>query len=107
MTISQPGVQGIDGLADQLAALYDQPFNGKERGRFRVSMKLLGQMLGRRRIWPDEVAALGRALYQRGYVCVDMESFIVILSQKTFTNYRRANEAAIDTVRAESGRLRA
>jgi len=86
----------IEDLVTLLIELYDQPFGGKERGRFRVSMKLLGQLLGQRRIWPDDLEAIERSLYQRGYVCIDMESFLVVLSQKTFTNYRRVNEAAVN-----------
>lgn len=92
--------QSIEELVSLLIELYDQPFGGKARGRFRVSMKLLGELLGQRRVWPDEIAAIGRSLYQRGYVCVDMESFLVVLSQKTFANYRRVNEAAVNNTRA-------
>lgn len=89
-----------------LIDLYDQPFGGKERGRFRVSMKLLAQLLGQRRVWPEEMEAIARTLYQRGFICIDMESFVVILSQKTFTNYRRANEAAIGHVGGSAERER-
>ena len=58
-------------------------------------MKHLRQVLGRRRVYPEDVADLGRALYERGYVLVDMESFIVVLSPKTFASYRRVNEACL------------
>lgn len=86
----------IDRLAEELVELYDQPFGGKTRGRFRVSMKLLGGMLGKSRVWPEEVEAIGRALYERGYVSIDMSSYLVVLSQKTFANYRRVNAAALE-----------
>lgn len=92
--------RSIERLVTLLIELYDQPFGGKARGRFRVSMKLLGELLGQRRIWPDELEAIGRSLYQRGYVSIDMESYLVVLSQKTFTNYRRVNEAAVNNTRA-------
>jgi hypothetical protein len=86
----------LETLVDELVDLYDRPFGGKVRGRFRVSTKLLCDYLGKRRLWPDEIEAIGRVLYQRGYVSVDMGSYLVILSHKTFTNYRRVNEAAFD-----------
>ncbi|MEP4378051.1 MAG: hypothetical protein ABJ215_17370 [Alphaproteobacteria bacterium] len=86
----------IETLADELVDLYDCPFGGKPRGRFRVSMKLLGKYLGKRRLWPEDIEAVARALYERGYVSIDMDSYLVVLSHKTFANYRRVNEAALE-----------
>lgn len=106
MTIQRSDASKIDGLVDLLAELYDQPFSGKERGRFRVSKKLLADLLGQRRIWPDELEAIERSLYQRGYVSVDMESYLVVLSQKTFANYRRVNEAAVSHARGAGEQTR-
>jgi|APSaa5957512493_1039668.scaffolds.fasta_scaffold162365_1 hypothetical protein len=92
----------IESLVDELVELYDRPFGGKVRGRFRVSMKLLCDRLGKRRLWPDELEAIGRGLYQRGYVSIDMDGYLVVLSQKTFTNYRRVNEAAFGSPDGQS-----
>jgi len=58
-------------------------------------MKHLRQVLGRRRVYAEDVADLGRALYERGYALVDMETFVVVLSHKTFTSYRRVNESCL------------
>ena len=37
-------------IARQLAELYEMDFGGKERGRFRISMKLMKSLCERRRI---------------------------------------------------------
>lgn len=82
-------------VADRLAALFDAPFGGKPKGRFRVSNKLVRQMLRRRRLYEDDIRQLSREMLERGYVLVDMESFFVILSANSFVNYRRANEECL------------
>ncbi|WP_417520083.1 hypothetical protein [Minwuia sp.] len=85
----------IAAAADHLVAIYNEPFGGKPRGRYRLSMKLMRQLLDRRRIWHDEIEALTRAMYERGYALIDMETFFVVIAHQTFTNTRRANEAGI------------
>ena len=86
----------VEALAQRLAALYETPFAGKERGRYRLSMKHLRRLTGQRRVYPETIAALTRALYERGYVLVDMESYFAILSQRTFSSYRRLNDSALE-----------
>jgi len=85
----------IEKAADHLVAIYNEPFGGKPRGRYRLSAKLLRQLLRQRRVWPDQVVALSRALYERGYALIDLESFFVVVAHQTFNNTRRANEAGI------------
>lgn len=80
-----------DFIACQLAELYEKEFGGKERGRFRISLKLLQELAGRRRLYTDDIQIIGRELFERGYVLIDMESFFAVLSQKTLTSYRRVN----------------
>lgn len=82
-------------VAAALARLYEESFGGKERGRYRISTKFLRQIAGRKRLYAEEIEAIGRALFERGFVLIDLESFVVVLSQKTFDSYRRVNEAAI------------
>lgn len=82
----------MDEVADRLVALYGQSFGGKPSGRYRVAAKLLRGLAGRRRLYEDDIRHLIRAMLERGYVLVDMETFFVVLSANTFTNYRRANE---------------
>ena len=81
--------------AEKLAALFDAPFGGKSKGRFRISNKLLRQILQRRRLYDDDIRQLTRALLERGFVLVDMDSFFVVLSANSFVNYRRTNEECL------------
>ena len=82
----------IGSTADRLCALYDKEFGGKKSGRYRIPAKLLREFAGRRRLYEDDILNLGRALVERGYILIDMDSFYVVMSANTFINYRRANE---------------
>jgi hypothetical protein len=85
----------LDRIVDRLVDLYDRPFGGKPRGRFRISMKLMGRLFRQRRVWPDQVEALRRALYDRGFLLVDLGTYFVVVSEQTFASYRRVNEEGI------------
>lgn len=85
----------VESIVDRLADLYERPFGGKPRGRYRVSMKLMCALFGQRRVWPDQTEALRRALYERGYVLVDLETYFVVVAVQTFASYRRVNEEGI------------
>lgn len=80
-----------DVVADRLVQLYSEAFGGKENGRYRISAKIVREMAGRRRLHEDNVRDLSRALYQKDFVLIDLDSFFVIMSVNAFTNYRRAN----------------
>ena len=82
--------------AEALERLYGQTFGGKTKGRYRISTKLIRQLLGCRRLYEDDVRALTRALVERGFVLVDMDGFYVVMSANTFVNYRRVNEECLD-----------
>ena len=86
----------IDEAAEKLAHLYNQAFGGKANGRYRIAAKLVRRLMRRRRVYEDDIRMLNQALYERGFVLVDMESFFVVLSTNTFVNYRRANEECLD-----------
>ena len=88
-----------EGIAQHLAELYDTAFAGTARGRYRLSMKHLRMLTGCRRVYPDTIRAITRALYERGYVLVDMETYFVVLSQRTFSSYRRVNDAILENLR--------
>ncbi|MEM5501209.1 hypothetical protein WNY59_06365 [Ahrensia kielensis] len=78
--------------ADRLCDFYAQEFGGKKSGRYRIPAKLLREIAGRRRLYEDDIREIGRAVAERGFVLIDMDSFYVIMSANTFVNYRRANE---------------
>gem|GEM_PF-440869 len=85
-------------VVDRLVALYDHAFGGKPRGRYRVSMKLMRRMLNQRRLWPEQIEAIRRGLYETGYILIDLESYFIVVHQRTFASYRRLNEASIATL---------
>ena len=85
-------------VVERLVALYERPFGGKRRGRYRISMKLMRSLLGQRRVWPEQLEAVQRGLYDRGYLLVDMETYCIIVSQQTFASYRRVNDACLASV---------
>lgn len=82
-------------VAAQLAALYERGFAGKERGRYRISMKHLRVLTNRMRLPPEELRRIGEELFELGYVLIDMETFFVVLAQRTFTSYRRVSDGAV------------
>lgn len=88
--------RSIDTASDLLASLYEKKFGGKESGRYRISAKLVREAAGRRRLYEDDVRALTRALLERGFVLIDMDTFFVVMSANTFINYRRANEDLLE-----------
>ena len=97
--------QMCDDVVDRLIALYEETFGGKQRGRYRISMKLMCRFFEQRRLWPEQIEALRRCLYERGSILVDLETYFAIVSQQTFVSYRRVNEtaiAALDAARSVS-----
>lgn len=82
-------------VATRLAALYGDPFGGRPKGRYRISMKHLRQLADRKRLHLDDLRALEREVYELGYVLIDMETFFVVVAQRTFASYRRVNEDAL------------
>ncbi len=87
--------KSLTAAADRLAEFYSLSFGGKEKGRYRIAAKLMRHLLGRRRLYEDDVRELARAMFDRGYVLIDMDSYFVLMSTNTFTNYRRANEVTV------------
>ncbi|NDR59736.1 hypothetical protein [Aliiruegeria sabulilitoris] len=81
--------------AEILAELYGKEFGGKKNGRYRVSEKLMRMLLRRRRLYDSDIGALTRALIERGFVLIDMDSFYVVMSANSFVNYRRVGDANI------------
>jgi len=85
----------VERAAGLLVGLYDKEFGGKRRGRYRISNKHLKHVCGGRRLYAEDMEALRREIYERGCVLVDMETFSILLSQKTFTNFRRVNDGCL------------
>jgi len=88
----------FEGSARHLANLYTKSFGGKPNGRFRLSSKQVRELLGRKRIYPDDIEKLTRAAFEIGFVVIDMDSFFVVLSANAFVNYRRVSGEALASV---------
>ncbi|PRY74517.1 hypothetical protein CLV80_11735 [Yoonia maritima] len=83
--------------AQQLSNLYAKSFGGKESGRFRMSSKQVKELLGKKRLYADDIEQLTRAVLEEGYVLINMDSFFVVLSANAFVNYRRVSGEALTT----------
>ncbi|TIX51165.1 hypothetical protein [Alteraurantiacibacter aquimixticola] len=79
----------LEAAAVRLAEMYGQEFGGKPSGRYRIPRKLLAELMGRRRLYEEDVRDLSRAVLEQGYVLIDMETFFVVMSANSFVNYRR------------------
>ncbi|MBW8640194.1 hypothetical protein K1W69_23575 [Hoeflea sp. WL0058] len=79
-------------VADRLAELYERKFGGKDKGRYRISVRLVREAAGRNRLYEDDVKMLTRSMLEKGFVLIDMDSFFVVMGMNSFVNYRRANE---------------
>ncbi len=82
-------------IAQDLAELYEQSFAGKDRGRYRVSMKHMRALTGRRRVTREVVQKISEELFELGFVLVDLETYFVVLAQRTFSSYRRVSDTTI------------
>ena len=80
-------------VAQRLAEMYAEEFGGKPSGRYRISRKLLAELVERRRLYPEDITEIARALFEKGFVLIDMESFFVVMSANAFVNYRRAGKS--------------
>jgi len=85
-------------IAVRLVALYEEAFGGKQRGRYRISMKQMRALTGRRRVPPEIVQKIGDELFEQGFVLIDMESFFVVLAQSTFRSYRRVSDSCLSAM---------
>jgi len=90
-------------VAEQLAGLYQEKFGGKERGRYRFSMKQMRALANRKRVPGEFIARVGEELFELGYVLIDLESFFVVLAQGTFRSYRRVSDRCLATMPAGNG----
>lgn len=84
--------------AAHLAAFYAQSFGGKAHGRYRLSAKQMRELLGQKRLYPEDVTQLTRAALEEGLVLIDMETFFVVMTANSFVNYRRLSTELLASV---------
>lgn len=82
-------------VAERLAALYEVAFGGKERGRYRFSMKQMRALTGRKRVPPNVIRRISEEVFELGYVLIDLETYFVVLAQPTFRSYRRLSDGCL------------
>jgi hypothetical protein len=82
-------------VAERIAALYEVLFGGKDRGRYRFSMKQMRALTGRKRVPPGIIRKIGEEVFERGYVLIDLETYFVVLAQATFRSYRRVSDGCL------------
>ena len=90
-------------IAERLSEIYEQEFGGKPRGRYRISMKHMRTLTGRRRVTAEIVQTIAAELFELGYVLIDMETFFVVLAQRTFASYRRVSDACVIAMTRTAG----
>lgn len=84
--------------AQRLAAFYAHGFGGKASGRYRLSAKQMRELLGQKRVYPEDVTSLTRAALEEGIVLIDMDTFFVIMNANSFVNYRRLSADVLASV---------
>ncbi len=84
-----------ESVAQVLAALYEETFGGKERGKYRISSRHLRELYGRRRLYAEDIVQLSRELLEQGFILIDLDSFYVVVSLNAFVNYRRVNDECL------------
>ena len=99
------GRPGSRQVAERLVRFYEVTFGGKDRGRYRFSMKQMRALTGRKRVPPKVIRSIGEELFELGYVLIDLETYFVVLAQGTFRSYRRVREGCLsaNTVAAGKG----
>lgn len=85
----------IEAVASRLSDMFDEEFGGKQWGRYRISEKLMRHLVGRKRLYPEIIQQLQQALFERGFVLIDMDSFFVVIGAKTLASYRRVGPAIV------------
>lgn len=85
-------------VAARLVWLYEEAFGGKPRGRYRISMKHMKVLTGRRRVPAETLGKIAEELFEMGFVLIDLETFFVVLAQSTFRSYRRTSDGCVSTL---------
>jgi len=100
----RPGPQQV---AERIAALYEVVFGGKDRGRYRFSMKQMRALTGRKRVPAGIIRKIGEEVFELGYVLIDLETYFVVLAQATFRSYRRVSDGCLSAKSFATGEIAA
>ncbi len=87
--------EAVKHTANALCDLFEHEFGGKRRGRYRISEKFMRHMMGCVRLYPETITSLQRAVFEKGLVLIDMDSYFVVVSSKTLSSYRRVGPGVV------------
>jgi hypothetical protein len=75
-------------IATTLKALYDHPFGGKDRGRYKISRRRLRRLSGRKRLEDNIVKEIIDEAYEQGLIMMDLGDDFVVIEETVMQNYR-------------------
>jgi hypothetical protein len=76
-------------VAKILQKIYEEPFGGKDRGRFQISREGLREISGRRRLEESTITGIVNEAYERGLVVTDMGEDFSVIEEEVMRNYRK------------------
>lgn len=103
MSDQRSGPSSVDEVVEILIELHGLKFAGRSGGKYRISRKYFRQIAARRKLTAEFVALVTDALFERGYVLVDLETHFVVLRQGLFDSYRRVTDRAIALLKSVNG----
>jgi len=82
--------------AERLKSIYQQPFGGKERGRYKISRINLRILSERKRLENTFLDLLKSAAYdEQGLILEELEDYFVVILEDTMLNYRPVPKSVI------------
>jgi hypothetical protein len=71
-----------------LAAIYEESFGGKDRGRYRLTHSQFRRLSGRKRLEPSVTTRIVNAALEEGFVIIDLGDHFCIVEESVMLNYR-------------------
>ena len=75
-------------IAKILKALYDRPFGGKDRGRYKISRRRLRRLSGRKRLEDTILQRIIDEAYEQGLIMMDLGDDFAVVEESVMQNYR-------------------
>ncbi len=82
-------------VAEILDDLYERDFDGKVRGKYKISKDLFKKLCGRNYIGTTYINQVIEEAYELGLVVIPLEEFIVVVSEDILLNCRNVDEKVI------------
>jgi len=78
--------------------LYEQPFRGKDRGRFAITRNQLRNALDVEKLHASTVERLQERALARGLVIIDLDDLFPCIETKIVRKYRRPTKAILEEI---------